>query len=102
MQAYANQIGYTDVTPWEVIRVVSEKTLEIRRMKAERDPSFKPEFIVGGFAGHCVNQHAQKWIITSDETETVVRIRLGKKGWKGAYGRFVLEDEPRSFYDYNF
>lgn len=37
---FANQFGYSDVNPFEVVRQISEKTMEIRSMKAERDPSF--------------------------------------------------------------
>lgn len=100
---YANHIGYSDVNPYEVVRVVSDKTLEIRRMNAERDPSYKPEFIPGGFSGHCVNQLDQEWIITSDPAACVIRIRKGKKGWKDASGgRYQLADKPVKFYDYNF
>jgi hypothetical protein len=101
---FANHIGYTDVNPFEVIRVVSDKTIEVRAMKIDRDPSYTPEFIVGGFSAHCVNDHAQKWIITSDESARVVRIRLSKnKGWQAADGRkFELSDKPVKYYDYNF
>ena len=100
---YANHIGYSDVNPYEVVRVVSDKTLEIRRMNAERDPSYKPEFIPGGFSGHCVNQLDQEWIISSDPTASVIRIRKGKNGWKDAHGvKYQLTDKPVKFYDYNF
>lgn len=100
---YANRFGYSDVEPYEVIRAVSGITLEIRRMHAERDPEWKPEIIPGGFSGHCVNQSEQKWIITSDLNAPVIRIRLGKKGWKDRHGnRYDLSDRPRKFYDYNF
>lgn len=101
---YANQHGYSDVTPYEVVRKVSEKTLEIRRMKAERDPTWKPEIVPGGFAGHCTNQESQRWIIESDADASITRIRLGKNGqWKSPHGgRFQLSDTPRRFYDYNF
>lgn len=101
---YANQIGYTDVTPYEVIRVVSEKTIEIREMSAERDESVKMEFVPGGFSANCTNNRDQKWIITSDPVNSTIRIRLSKsKGWKDAYGRqFRLSNTPRKFYDYNF
>ena len=101
---YANHIGWSDVNPYEVVRVVSDKTLEIREMNAERDESWKPEIIPGGFLVHCVNQNSQKWIITSDESREVVRIRLSaKKGWQDKYGRrFQLADKPVKFYDYNF
>jgi hypothetical protein len=100
---YANHIGYSDINPYEVVRIVSEKTIEIRAMKAERDESVKLEFHVGGFLAHCSNQTDQNWLITSDESESVIRIRLGKNGWKSAHGaRFKLADEPIKFYDYNF
>ena len=101
---YANQIGYTDVNPFEVVRVVSDKTIEIRAMNAERDKSVELDFQVGGFSAHCSNQSDQKWFITSNEDAPVIRIRLNKKGdWKDKGGRrFVLADAPRKFYDYNF
>ena len=101
---YANQIGYSDVNPFEVVRVVSDKTIEIRAMNAERDESFKLDFVPGGFSAHCVNQADQKWFITSDEEAPVIRIRLSKnKGWCDKHGqRYMLADAPRKFYDYNF
>lgn len=103
---FANHIGYSDVNPFEVIRHVTAKTIEIRRMNAERDPEFKPNIIPGGFAGHCTNntESEQKWVITSDESAPVIRIRLHKDGqWKDAHGnRYMLGNKPRKFYDYNF
>ena len=100
---YANHHMYSDVDPYEIVRVISDKTIEIREMKAERDDSVKLEFHVGGFSAHCSNQSEQKWIITSDETAPVKRIRLGKRGWKDAHGgRYNLADKPRKFHDYNF
>ena len=104
MKAYANHIGYSDVNPYEVIRVVTDKTIEIREMTAERDDSVKMEFHPGGFSAHCSNQHNQKWFIKSDETAPIQRIRLHKNGtWKNKHGqRFSLNDQPVKFYDYNF
>jgi hypothetical protein len=100
---YANHIGWSDVNPYEVVRVISDKTLDVREMKAERDDSVKLEFHVGGFSAHCSNQHDQKWFITSNPDAEVIRIRLSKQGWKDKYGaRFQLSDKPVKFYDYNF
>jgi hypothetical protein len=100
---YANHIGYSDVNPFEIIRKVSEKTVEIRAMNAERDPNWKPDFVAGGFCGTVINQRDQRWIISSSVEAPVVRIRLGKHGWKDANGnRYQLADQPRKFYDYNF
>lgn len=53
---YANHLGYSDVNPYEVVRVISDKTIEIREMNAERDDSVKMEFVVGGFSAICTNQ----------------------------------------------
>lgn len=100
---YANRLGWSDVEPFEVVKVISAKTMEIRSMNAEIDPEWKRDFQPGGFFGHTSNNSSQKWIITSDETQPVIRIRLGKKGWKDANGnRYQLADQPRKFYDYNF
>jgi len=100
---YANQFGYSDVEPFEVVRVISEKTIEVREMDSERDDSVKLDFHVGGFSAHCSNQRDQKWVITSNPANPVVRIRLGKQGWKSSDGRrFKLADAPFKFYDYNF
>jgi hypothetical protein len=92
---HANQIGYTDITPYEIIKIVSGKTIEIRKMKCER-----------GFQPNCVNntEQGQKWIITSDAGFPVKRIRLQKNGlWKDAKGNtYKLAESPRKFYDYNF
>ena len=99
---YANMHGWSDVAPFEIIRVISPKTIELRAMSAELDDEFKPEFVSGGFAGHCTNQGKQTYKYKSCPEGVVVRARLGKKGWKSSHGRHVLSTEPRKFYDYNF
>jgi hypothetical protein len=101
---YANNYGYSDVNPYEVVRVVSDKTIEIRRMDAVRaNPENSLGFAPGGFFGHCSRQDEQKWIITPSDTAAVFRIRLGKRGWKDRYGnRYNLSDKPVKFHDFNF
>ena len=100
---YANHIGYSDVNPYEIVRRVSDKTFEIRAMKAEISKDWKPNFIPGGFSAVCTNNHSQKWVITSDDTARVFRIRRGKYGWKDANGnRYQIAEQPRKVYDYNF
>ena len=101
---YANHYGYSDVNPFEVVRVISDQTVEVREMDADRDESITLDWAAGGFAGHCINQRDQKWRITSNEQNPVVRIRLSKTGaWKDKHGRrFGLSDQPVKFYDYNF
>lgn len=100
---YANHYGWSDVNPYEVIKVISDKTIEVREMDADRDETVALDFQAGGFSAVCVNQRDQKWHIKSDPTAPVIRIRLGKNGWKDKHGRkFQLADAPVKFYDYNF
>jgi hypothetical protein len=101
---YANRYGHSDVTPYEVVRKVSDKCLEVRWMRSTQDPDWKPNIISGGFSGICTNNNQQKWNITSDTSAAVVRIRKHKNGyWKDASGSvFRLSDKPIMFYDYNF
>jgi len=101
---YANYIQFSDVDPYEVVRVISSKCIEVREMDATQDPSYKPEVIPGGFAGVVVNSGSQKWIITPNPKNRIERIRLHKDGrWYGAgKTRFALADQPRKYYDFNF
>jgi len=102
--AFANMISYSDVTPFEVVRHVSGKTADIREMDAVRsNPENKLGFAPGGFLGHCADQGAQQWTITSNPENRVVRIRLGKRGWVDKWGnRYDMCGKPHRFYDYNF
>lgn len=102
---YANFLGYTDVEPFEIVKVVSEKTLEIRAMSTVQTK--KPtEFHKGGFVGHFAdNRSGQEYTYHSNEDAPVVRIRWSeRKGtWQSKHGsRFALAEEPYKFYDYNF
>ena len=100
---FANHHAYTDVNPYEIVRRISDKTIEVRLMDAVRDPSWKRDFIPGGFFGHTANNHSQRWTMTSNPTNEVIRIRLTKRGgWQHKSMRFVLAAKPIHFYDYNF
>lgn len=106
---HANQYGYSEIYPFEIVRVISDKTVEIRRMKHLKDPAWKPDIHPGGFAGHCSNQNQQTWLYESDERAPVIRMRKVKPShqgkmctWKSAMGFHRLETAPRYFYDYNF
>jgi hypothetical protein len=99
---YANRYGYTDVTPYEVVRRISDKTIEVRRMDATVDPSWKRDFVPGGFFGHAANNESQKWIITSNPANEVIRIRKTKRGWGFKGEKFNLSETPVYFYDFNF
>ena len=99
---YANQHGYSDINPFEIVRQVSERTLEVRALQVER-AAWTPDVHVGGFFAHTSNQRDQRWTITADPSAPVVRIRLGKRGWKDSYGNaFKLGPAPVKFYDFNF
>jgi len=104
MKKYANFHGYTDVEPCEVVRVVSDRTLEIRRMEADLDPDWSPRYIPGGFSAFCINNSEQEWIIFRNEDNSVFRVRLHKdQKWYDKHGScYVLSDMPRKFHDYNF
>lgn len=100
---YANQYGYTDVHPYKIVQKISDITLEVKAVRCELSKDWKPNFIVGGFAGHCTNQQEQKW----DFFETIgepIRIRLHRDGsWRSSGGmRFKLTATPHRFHDYNF
>lgn len=100
---YANYHGFTDIVPFEVVRRVSDRTLDIREMRAEIDPGVVLEFHVGGFAAHCSNSRDQRWLITPEPSNPVVRIRLGRRGWRDRDGRyFSVGSRPIKFYDFNF
>jgi hypothetical protein len=101
---FANQIGYSDITPHEVIRVVSDKCLEIRSMNYAHTNAEELVFHVGGFSAHCSNQNDQKWDITSDANGYVLKIRKSKSGvWKDKNGdTYAVEAKARRRYDFNF
>lgn len=101
---YANMIGWSDIDPFEVVRNVSAKCVEIREMDAERDESVKMEFVPGGFSAICLNSSQQKWVISSNPENKVFKVRLHKDGYyRDPHGRkFLLRDEPVKYYDYNF
>ena len=101
---YANMIGWSDVDPYEVVRSVSVKCVEIREMEAERDESVELEFVPGGFSAVCINGRKQRWFISSNPDNKVFKVRLHKDGYyRDPHGRkFLLADKPVKYYDYNF
>jgi hypothetical protein len=98
IKGYCNQHFYTDVQPYEVVEVISEKKVVIRAMREIRktDPIIQP----GGFAGHCLNNREIEYEYESIPGAPTKIIKLLKKGWDG--GHFIMSDRPIYFYDYNF
>ena len=107
MRYFNERIG-SDSYPYELVNEISEQTVEIRRMKSERDPSWKPEMHPGGFVAHCSNQRSQRWFYESDPTAPTLRIRRKKfqrtpfTKWGAGDRIFTESDTPYRFLDYNF
>lgn len=98
IRKYCNYRIGTDVFPFEVVKVISDKVVEIREMDAVNIAP--PELIsLGGFAGVHDN-YTQKWECVSNEQNSLKRIRLSSKGW--GLGHYKMGDTPIYFYDYNF
>lgn len=93
---------WSDAEAYTVIARTA-KSLTLRRCKATLDPNFKPEFITGGFAAHCLNQCDQTYTYEEDENGAVVKAYYSK-----AKRGFFVQKSLRvtrgrhEFYDYNF
>lgn len=91
-------------------------TMTVQQDKATLSPDWKPEFIPGGFVGHCTNQSEQTYTYERDESGYVMKITLRvwtdgegneRRKWKRKGSR-VSEIGGnvflgrRKFHDYNF
>lgn len=82
---------------------VAKTTITVQRDTAILNPDFKPEFIAGGFAGHCTNQNEQSYTYERDEHGEVTTIHWSKKHQRyGRPGFLTLSKGRHEFYDYNF
>ena len=97
IRKYCNFHMYSDVMPFEVVKVISKSTVEIRRMDATLIKA--PECSVGGFLGHYENDE-QKWECKSNPTYPTKIVRLTKNGL--GCGNFLMSDRPIKVHDYNF
>lgn len=94
----------SDVFPG-VVSKVTPKTVTIRRSQSTLHPDWKPEIDIGGFAGHCVNQHSQQWEFSDDLNGQEVKFTYRTKSQKFIVVRCktsVLYEGWRKFHDYNF
>lgn len=101
---YFTEYGYSQAYPWVVIGVSpSGKTITLQRVDTKGDPDWKPQFYIGGFAGHCHNQSEQTWLYAGLEERTTT-IRKNKRGEWRRKGVLFREEAagPYYFYDYNF
>jgi hypothetical protein len=101
---HANQYGYSDVNPYEIVKKNTPRKMMVREMVAELDSSFVPDVSVGGFVGHFKNNHEQSYSYKSNPSHPEIAIRLDKKGnWKDKWGnKYNLSNKPHKFHDYNF
>ena len=106
---------WTDSHAYTIIRK-TKSTMILQCDKATLDPSFKPEIIAVGFAGHCVNQSEQSYTYERNPNGWMIKITLRR--WKDAEGNqrrmwkqlgvSVRERGGnvylgrRAFHDYNF
>lgn len=99
IKKYCNRHGYSDIRPYEVVRVISAKCVEIRAMDYVQTV-FPKEFNEAGFSFHVSDNLKQDYTYASNPENSTIRIHLSKRGW--AYGQYHMNDEPVRFYDYNF
>jgi len=97
IKKYCNYHGYSDVEPYEVVKIITNKKVIIRKMDSELTQI--PTSHIGGFAAH-TNNYEQRWNITSNPNNENITITLTKNGW--GKGQFRMDNEPIKFYDYNF
>lgn len=101
---HVSEYLYTDIRAYEIVKVVSDKTLEIRPMKSKHSCA-NLEFTPGGFSGHFQNQRNQEVAYESDPEAPTMRIRKKRgslESWGAGRVQFGLTTEPHAFHDFNF
>lgn len=78
---------WTDKDPYEIVRVISNKTIEIRELDVE---------ITGG------DWLDPEYKLISNDERPIVRARLGKMGWKLADGKKIYVGHARYYRDPSF
>ncbi|MGN0768147.1 MAG: hypothetical protein ACI4M8_02215 [Christensenellales bacterium] len=92
---------YSDSHACTIIKRTA-KTITIQQDTAILSPDFKPEWVVGGFAGHCTNQDEQTYTYERNPKGQILTAR-----WSDKYGAFMYLGKKitagrKEFYDYNF
>ncbi len=93
---------YTDRHAGTIVKV-TKATITIRRDKAILSPDFKPQYVAGGFAAHCVNQDEQEWTYEPDENGELTTLY-----WSNVYNQYgrpgdlIAIKGRHEYYDYNF
>jgi hypothetical protein len=93
---------YSDRTACTITRISpSGKTFWMQEDIATLD-DWKPEFIPGGFAGHCVNNAEQQYVYQPNPQGAIHRASLRKDSrYRTTNGELVIPGR-RHFHDYNF
>lgn len=100
---YANLIGYSDVTPYEIISETKAGNYKVRRMdyKETQKSIDNRKVNVGGFFAHVDGE--QEYTYNSNDRYPVENLRKRKDGkYYSRMGVHVISDSPKRFYDYNF
>ena len=93
---------YSDRTACTIIRITpTGKTIWMQEDTAVLD-GWKPEFVSGGFSGHCVNNAEQTYQYSPNPVGPVHRASLRKDGWFRTTNREPVIPGRRHFHDYNF
>ena len=92
---------WSDAHAYTVIKRTA-KTITIQQDEAILDPDFKPEWIPGGFAGHCTNQDDQAYTYKRNPRGEVLTIRWSDKYNAWRYLDKSLTMGRHEYYDYNF
>lgn len=83
----------------------TKTTITIQQDTATLDPNFKPEWVAGGFAGHCTNQDEQSYTYERNPNGRIYKCRWSEKNGQyqtGSDGSIKITRGRREFYDYNF
>ena len=99
IRPFINRVLYTDVIPYEVVKVISENCVEVRELDTNQIV-FPKQFILGGFSAHCADNYNQEYEYISNPNRPTMRLRKGKNGW--GRGKFIMSESPCKHYDYNF
>ena len=72
---------------------VTKAFVWVQRDQAVLSGDWKPEWISGGFGGHCVNQHEQRWTYTPDPSGVIIKF-----AWSKRYQRYGQPGDARLFF----
>ena len=98
----ATIVLWTDRHACTIVKV-TKAFVWVQRDNAVLSRDWKPNIIPGGFFGHCINQHEQKWTYTPDPSGEITKF-----AWSAKYQRYGQPGNARliagrqEFYDYNF